>query len=55
MNEDIITVPASVDGIIKAKKLANQTIRKEGRLCDPWAAFKEHSKLYMMAHHAIAK
>ncbi|CAB1103201.1 unnamed protein product [Ectocarpus sp. CCAP 1310/34] len=52
--EDVITVPASADGKIKAKKLANQTIPKEGRLCDLWKAFKQDSKLYM-AHHATAK
>ena len=38
----------------KILKIANQTMAKEGRLCDLWAAFEEHSKLYM-AHHAIAK
>ncbi|CAB1110387.1 unnamed protein product [Ectocarpus sp. CCAP 1310/34] len=54
MFEDVITVPASADGKIKAKKLANQTVPKEGKLCDLWLAFKEHTKLYM-AHHSIAK
>ncbi|CAN0279996.1 unnamed protein product [Ectocarpus sp. 6 AP-2014] len=54
MFEDVITAPASADGKIKAKKLANQTVPKEGKLCDLWSAFKEHTKLYM-AHHSIAK
>lgn len=54
MFEDVITVPASADGKVKAKKLANQTVPKEGKLCDLWAAFKKHSKVYM-AHHATAK
>lgn len=54
MFEDVITVPASADGKTKAKKLANQTVPKEGKLCDLWSAFQEHSKLYM-AHHSIAK
>ncbi|CAB1115158.1 unnamed protein product [Ectocarpus sp. CCAP 1310/34] len=54
MFEDVITVPASADGKIKAKKLANHTVPKEGKLCDLWLAFKEHTKLYM-AHHSIAK
>ncbi|CAB1121098.1 unnamed protein product [Ectocarpus sp. CCAP 1310/34] len=55
MFEDVITAPASsADGKIKAKKLANQTVPKEGKLCDLWSAFKEQTKLYM-AHHSIAK
>ncbi|CAB1120878.1 unnamed protein product [Ectocarpus sp. CCAP 1310/34] len=54
MFEDVITAPASADGKIKAKKLANQTAPKEGKLCDLWSAFKELTKLYM-AHHSIAK
>lgn len=40
---DVVTVPASEDGKVKAKKLANQTIPKEGKLCDLWAAFKQHA------------
>ncbi|CAB1115972.1 unnamed protein product [Ectocarpus sp. CCAP 1310/34] len=35
MFEDVIIVPASADGKIKAKKLANQTVQKEGELCTP--------------------
>ncbi|CAB1109151.1 unnamed protein product [Ectocarpus sp. CCAP 1310/34] len=54
MFEDVITVPASADGKIKAKKLANQTVPKERKLCDLWSAFKEHTNLYM-AHNSIAK
>ncbi|CAB1099845.1 unnamed protein product [Ectocarpus sp. CCAP 1310/34] len=54
MFEDVITAPASGDGKIKAKKLANQTVPKEDKLCDLWSAFKGHTKLYM-AHHSIAK
>ncbi|CAN0390386.1 unnamed protein product [Pylaiella littoralis] len=38
----------------RAKKLANQTVPKEGKLCDLRSDSKEHSKLYM-AHHSIAK
>ena len=49
--EDMITVPTSADGKVKAQKLEDQTIPKEGRLYDLWAAFKEHNKPYM-AHHA---
>lgn len=37
------------------KKFSNQVVDQEGRLCDLWAEFKEHSKLLYMAHHAVAK
>ncbi|CAB1101276.1 unnamed protein product [Ectocarpus sp. CCAP 1310/34] len=36
------------------KPLQNQQVEKEGKLCDLWADFKKHSKLYI-AHHAKAK
>ena len=36
------------------KPLQNQQVEKEGKLCDLWADFKKHSKLYM-AHHSKAK
>ena len=36
------------------KSLQNQLLEKEGKLCDLWADFKKHSKLYM-AHHTKAK
>ena len=36
------------------KPLQNQQVEKEGKLCDLWADFKKHSKLYM-AHHSTAK
>ena len=52
--KELATVPASADGKVKANKLANQTVPTEGRLCDLWAAFKEHINVYM-ANHAIAK
>lgn len=44
------------ENIIKAdeKKVANQQVPQEGKLCDLWAEFKEHSKK-CMAHHAIVK
>ncbi|CAB1114187.1 unnamed protein product [Ectocarpus sp. CCAP 1310/34] len=48
MFEDVITAPASADGKIKAKKLATQTVPKEGKLCDLWSAFKEHTKRMIM-------
>ena len=34
--------------------LPNQLVMKPGKLCDLWADFKKHSKVYM-AHHAKAK
>ena len=36
------------------KTLPNQQVSKEGKLCDLWADFKKHSRLYM-AHHSKAK
>ena len=39
---------------VNVKKLQNQTVPTNGRLCDLWKEFKGHSKLDM-AHHALTK
>ena len=48
--KDVTTT--STDG--KVRKLQNKTVPTQGRVCNLWREFKNHSKLYM-AHHAIAK